>query len=465
MQITLDYTNMMADVVGCDHGISDAELAGLQGQTKAIHAQITARRERGELPFYELPHDSDCVRQMQVLAAEIQDAFDNLVVLGIGGSALGTTAVYTALGLVPQNASSPHRRIPRLLVLDNVDPDGFSAKLAQCDPARTCFVVISKSGATVETNCQFLVARHWVEKAVGSSFRKHFILVTDPESGLLRDLARREGYRSCSIPAGVGGRFSVFTPVGLLPLACAGVDIAALLKGAADFAPQVCHDDLKTNPAYLNAALQYLAYGKGLPISVLMPYSDRLRDLADWFRQLWAESLGKRYGIDGRELYVGPTPINALGATDQHSQVQLYVEGPYDKVITFITVGAFDQDLEIPAYEAFPEASYLAGHTMGGLLRTEQLATATALVRHRRPNCTLHVERLTPETLGALIFLFEVQTLFAGALFGVDPLDQPGVEEGKQLTYALMGRSGYEARRLEHEATLSERKQRILNCF
>ncbi len=463
MQITFDYSNMMAEQVGTAHGITAAELVELQEVTRTIHAQIMARRERGELPFFDLPFDAAIVAEMQQLAAHVRSTFDTLVVLGIGGSALGTTAVYSALGAA-QKGSSGATGSSRLIVLDNVDPDGFTARLAQCDPARTCFAVISKSGSTVETNCQFLVARKWVEDAVGSRFREHFIMVTDPETGLLRDLVRREGYRSCSIPPGVGGRFSVFTAVGLLPLACAGVDIAALLKGAADFAPRVCHDELESNPAYLNAALQFLAYNKGLTISVMMPYSDRLRDLGDWFRQLWAESLGKRFGTDGRELYVGPTPVNALGATDQHSQVQLYVEGPFDKVVTFIAVDDFAHEQVIPAYEAFPEASYLAGHTMGELLRTEQQATAAALTKHRRPNCTLHVDRVTPESVGALIYLFEVQTLFAGALFGVDPLDQPGVEEGKLLTYALMGRSGYEERRRDHEASLGRRHARVLKC-
>ena len=465
MQIRFDYTNMMADVVGKDHGIAEAELSALRERTRTIHAQIELRRKRGELPFFDLPGDRETVTEVLALAGHVQQNFDNVVVLGIGGSALGTTAIFTALGALARAPEQSRSGLPRLFVLDNVDPDGFSSCLESCLPERTCFIVISKSGSTVETNCQFLVARQWVELAVGQGFREHFILVTDPETGLLRDLARREGYRSCSIPSGVGGRFSVFTPVGLLPLACAGVDVAALLKGAASFAPRVCHDDLETNPAYLNAALQFLAYGKGLSISVLMPYSDRLRDLADWFRQLWAESLGKRYSTDGRQIHVGPTPVNALGATDQHSQVQLYVEGPFDKVVTFIAVDAFDHELEIPAYAAFPETSYLAGHSMGELIRTEHLATASALTHHGRPNCTLHIDRVSPETVGALIYLFEVQTLFAGALFDVDPLDQPGVEEGKLLTYALMGRSGYEERREEHEAAARQRKCRILKCF
>ena len=465
MTISLDYTNMMADAVGLEFGIHDEDITGLVAQTKAIHQKIQARRERGELPFFDLPYGLEAAEQILSLAKEIQDKFDNLVVLGIGGSALGTTAIFNALRYGHNLRDNRQRgRLPRLFVLDNVDPDGFASRLAICEPGRTCFLVISKSGTTVETTCQFLVARRWVEEGVGELYRDHFILITDPENGVLRELAERENYRTCAIPAGVGGRFSVFTPVSLLPLACVGVDISRLLKGAADFMPFVCHAELESNPAYLNAVLQYLVYQKGLKTSVLMPYSDRLKDIADWFRQLWAESLGKKFATDGTIVHVGPTPINALGTTDQHSQVQLYMEGPFDKVVTFIAVDQFDQDLQIPDYQASPKMSYLSGHTMGELIRMEQQATAAALVRNQRSNCTINVPQVTPETVGALIYWFEVQTLFAGYLFDVNPLDQPGVEEGKLFTYALMGRQGYEEKRAEFEAIRGGLRSRVLSC-
>ena len=465
MSISLDYTNMMTDAVGPEFGIHENDIAGLAAQTKDVHRQIQLRRERGELPFFDLPNDLEALQEIVSLSKQIQANFDNLVVLGIGGSALGTTAIFNALCYCHNLKDRQQRRgLPRLFVLDNVDPDGFSAHLAVCDPARTCFLVISKSGTTVETTSQFLVARQWVEECVGDSYRDHFILITDPESGILRELVHRENYRSCAIPSGVGGRFTAFTAVCLLPLACVGVDISRLLKGAADFSSFVCHETLETNPAYLNAVLQFLAYQKGLKTSVLMPYSDRLKDMADWFRQLWAESLGKKYSTDGSILHVGPTPVNALGTTDQHSQVQLYMEGPFDKIVTFIAVDEFEQNLQIPNYEASPKMSYLSGHSMGELIRVERQATAAALVRNQRSNCTIHVPGVTPETVGALIYLFEVQTLFAGYLFGVNPLDQPGVEEGKLFTYALMGRQGYEEKAEEYAAIKARLRSRVLTC-
>ena len=465
MTITLDYTNMMVDAIGPEYGITDEELGDLATKAKEYHQHIQSRRNSGDLEFYDLPDQAETVAEILRFASHVQDKFDDLIVLGIGGSALGTKAIFNALCPFHNLQNKSDRNgLPRLFVLDNVDPDGIAATLALCDPSRTCFLVISKSGSTVETTGQFLVARQWVEKVAGDSFRNHFVMITDPENGALRELADEQGYRSFVIPAGVGGRFSVFTPVGLLPLACVGVDISALLKGAADFSHHVCNDELMENPAYLNAALQYLAYRKGLGISVLMPYSDRLRDISDWFRQLWAESLGKKFATDGSVIHVGPTPVNALGATDQHSQVQLYVEGPYDKVVTFITVENFNQDLPFPEDPSSPHMSYLAGHSMGELLRVEQQATAAALVKNQRSNCTISVPEVSAANIGSMLYMFEVQTLFAGYLFNVNPLDQPGVEEGKHFTYALMGRKGYTEKAQEYASITTNLSTRSLAC-
>ena len=465
MTITLDYTNMMAESIGPEKGLHDSEIMSFYDRTKTYHQQIQLRRTAGELQFYELPHQGDEISELLAAAKMIQDNFDTLIVLGIGGSALGTTAIFNAL--CPQHnlqSESARQGLPRLFVLDNVDPDDFAASLSLCVPERTCFLVISKSGTTVETTMQFLIAKQWVEASVGAAFRDHFILITDPKKGALRELSEGQGYRSFNIPSGVGGRFSVFTPVGLLPLASVGVNIQELLRGAADFSPFVCHDTLDKNPAYLNALLQYLAYQKGMNISVMMPYSNQLRDIADWFRQLWAESLGKKYAIDGSVVNIGPTPIKALGTTDQHSQVQLYMEGPFDKVITFLQVQDFEEELSVKDAPPSQHMSYLHGHSMAELIRAEQQATAAALVKNHRSNCTISIPKVTAPNLGALFFMLEVQTLFAGYLFGVNPLDQPGVEEGKNFTYGLMGRKGYGDKEVEFQTIMSKLNSRTLTC-
>lgn len=443
--LKLDYTFMMADAVGSKLGVEDTELEQAAPRVEKVHEQLETSREKGELPFYDLPFQ-DGVEDIVDLADELADRFDDLVVLGIGGSALGTIAV--ARALLPLHHNRLDRRMrrerPRLHVLDNVDPEGIRATFELLDPGRTGFCVISKSGTTVETMSQFLVARDWVRQSAGDRFRDHFILITDPEKGVLRQLAREQDYRTADIPTGVGGRFSVFTPVGLLPLAVAGVDVRELLSGAAELYPHVTNSDLYSNPAYLNGLLQYLAYGKGASISVMMPYSDRLSEVAEWYRQLWAESLGKKTNIHGDIVHVGPTPVKALGATDQHSQLQLYMEGPFDKVITFLAPDK-RESLPIPEAGDIPGLEYLAHKDLGDLLANEQKASAIALARAGRPNCTLRIPDVAARTVGALLYMLEVQTVFAGALFDVDPLDQPGVEDGKIITSAFMGRSGFES--------------------
>jgi glucose-6-phosphate isomerase len=461
--IRIDYTHMMADVIGLEKGISSAELEALSDRGREIHCDLQRRRERGELPVYDLPFETETAAQIRFVADEWADRFDALVVLGIGGSALGTTAVAKALlpGLHNQLDRTARNGRPRLYVLDNVDPISIKQLLAHLDPINTCFCVISKSGTTVETMGQFLIARQWLQAATGAGHVDQMLLVTDPEKGVLRRLAETEGYRSFAVPDRVGGRFSVLTAVGLFPLAVAGVDIERLLAGAASFAGRLESPGLMENPAYLNAALNYLAYNKGMPISVMMPYSDQLNDFSDWFRQLWAESLGKKKRLDGRIDPVGPTPVKATGATDQHSQVQLYVEGPADKMVTFITVDT-SEELSFPETIDIPELNYLAGKKVGDLLLSEQRATAAALARCGKPNMTLQFDALSPENLGALIYMFEVQTLFAGALFNVDPLDQPGVEAGKDFTYALMGRPGFSAVRKDLENWFEGVERRIL---
>jgi glucose-6-phosphate isomerase len=461
MTIRLDYTNMMADAIGEGRGIREEELEELRPRAEEIHRRLMADRERGALPFYQLPFDDRQVKEIQPLAEDLAGRFDNVVVLGIGGSALGTSAIFRALCPLHHNWMEGRSK-PRLFILDNVDPAGFGQTLALLDPGRTVFLVISKSGSTVETMCQFLIAQQWVKDSVAGSYQDHFVLITDPSSGSLRSLAQSEGFRSLAIPAGVGGRFSVFTPVGLLPLAVVGIDIRALLQGAADMADRVCQGDLLHNPAYLNAALQYLAYQKGMPISVTMPYSDRLRDIADWFRQLWAESLGKKQSLDGATVHVGPTPVNALGTTDQHSQVQLYMEGPFDKVVTFIVPEDYGSDLIIPGYAPAPSLAYLEGQSLSKLIRSEYQATVVSLTKNSRPNCTITLPSVTADWLGALLYLLEVQTVFAGGLFNVNPLDQPGVEQGKDYTYALMGRPGYENTMTEFDRWFHLTPRRIL---
>jgi glucose-6-phosphate isomerase len=460
--ISLDYNNMLSPRLG-GRGIDPASLDELAGRFREAHADALRRREAGELGFYALTREEETVAAIESFAQGPGQAFSDLVVLGIGGSALGTVALRTALLRPNWNELSDEQRdfFPRLHVLDNIDPATFGPFLDRLDLRRTLFNVISKSGGTAETMSQYLVVRKRLEEAMGDGYRRHLLFTTDPEKGVLRQLARQEDIAALPIPSNVGGRFSVLSAVGLLPAAMAGIDIRALLRGAEEMTRRCDTADLRANPAGMFAALQYLADTRhGAPIHVMMPYSDRLRDVADWFRQLWAESLGKQRTRAGEEVYAGPTPVKALGATDQHSQVQLYIEGPFDKTITLMAERDTDGDVEIPSvYPELGELGYLGGQTLGGLLRTELLATEAALTRRGRMNMMLELPRVDARSLGGTLMMLQIATVYAGHLYGVDPLDQPGVELGKQLTYGIMGRSGFEAQRAEWESREPKRDE------
>jgi glucose-6-phosphate isomerase len=447
MSIVLDYNNMLASRLG-GRGIDPARLDAMAERFRAAHADAAQRRQAGELGFYALADGGGTVDSIREFAEGGGQAFSNLVVLGIGGSALGTVALRTALLHPFWNELDDEGRdfFPRLYVLDNVDPATFSAFLDRIDLARTLFNVISKSGGTAETMSQYLVIRERLQAKLGDGYRRHFLFTTDPEKGVLRALAREEDVATLPVPPNVGGRFSVLSAVGLLPAAMVGIDIGELLAGAREMVERCETAELRSNPAGLFAALQYLAATElDAPIHVMMPYSDRLRDVADWFRQLWAESLGKQRTRGGDEVFAGPTPVKSLGATDQHSQVQLYIEGPFDKTITFLAERDAEVDIQIPsAHPEHAELAYLGGHSMGELLRTEMLATEAALAQRGRMNMTIEVPRVDARSLGGLLMMLQIATVYAGHFYGIDPMDQPGVELGKHLTYGIMGRPGFD---------------------
>ncbi len=454
--ITLAYGRMLREALEGDHGVPRARLAELATRFGAVHAEVRRRREAGEYGFYGLIDQGDTVREITTFAEGLGQAHEHILVLGIGGSALGTRALLGALRRPAWNELDDEGRdyFPRLTVLENVDPTTVGAALERIDPRRVLVNVISKSGGTAETMAQYLVVRAWLEDALGDAAHRHLVFTTDPERGALREIASRDGIATLAVPPAVGGRYSVLSPVGLLPAALVGIDIEALLGGARRAVQRAEADDLLDNPAALYAALLWAADAElGARIDVLMPYTDRLRDFAEWFRQLWAESLGKRVDREGRVVHAGPTPMAATGATDQHSQVQLFMEGPFDKVITFAVVEDPGRDLPIPGPSAEqpgvpelpPDLAYLPGHTLGELLRAEYEATATALARMGRMSCTLRLPDLTAATVGELLMFFQIAAGYAGVWYGIDPFDQPGVELGKRLTFAAMGRAGYDA--------------------
>ena len=452
--IIFDYNYLMSDFV--KDGITEEEIAGYEKKIAEACNVIAKKREDGVNTYtawMDLPYSQDdVVNDIKKTADEIKFKFDNFVVLGIGGSALGPIAVQQALNHIYYNDLSKEARngCPRLYVIDNVDPERMAALFDVIDIEKTMFNVITKSGSTSETMSQYLLVRDMLIEKLGDNYVNNIIVTTDAEKGNLAKICKVEKFKKFIVPDGVGGRFSELCPVGLLPAAVCGIDIDDMLKGAAHM-DEICKEkNLYKNPAAMFAVQQVIAMNRGKNISVMMPYADSLKYIADWYAQLWAESLGKKYDNDGVVVNKGQTPVKSIGVTDQHSQVQLYTEGPSDKVITFIGVGNYRTRVEIPGgYEDIPSLSFLKGHTFNELILTEQSATEYAINASQKWSRTITLSKLNANTLGQLLYFFEMETAFAGELLNINAYDQPGVEEGKNATYALMGRKGYETKKEE----------------
>ncbi len=453
LNITVDISRAKSSAVGSEHGVSPQELKDLAPRVEQLHETLVDERKRQVYGFYDLYKDDATFQDVQATATGFLEAgYDNLVILGIGGSALGTRALASAL-LPPFHnfvSGRSRRNYPRLFVMDNIDPITFRQMLKVCPPKKTLFNVISKSGSTAETMAQLMIVVEQIERKLGAQAMKdHVVVTTNPRGdgappSHLHPVADHYGLKEFAVPLNVGGRFSVFSPVGMFPAAMLGLDLIGLREGCAVMDGRCGVASLDENPAYLRAAFQYLAdVAKGKTVSVFMPYADGLAHTADWYCQLWAESLGKRYDLDGKEIEAGQTPVRALGATDQHSQIQLYREGPNNKLINVVEVKRFDRTLRIPdTLPGIDALDYLRGKSMNKLLQAELKGTMDALKVSQRPVIRIQLPRLTAHALGQLLYMLEVETAMAGRLYNVNAFDQPGVEEGKTIARDLMGGRG-----------------------
>lgn len=448
--IKFNYKNVEAMVVGQENGLDTKKVFDEYKETIAnIIADLNKRKDKpGQwLQWMNLGYNEETVWYVKEYASMVQGRFDNILVLGIGGSALGGCAVTEALLKPYWNLLSPEQRddLPRIFFLDNIDPDTISGLLEILDLKKTLVNVITKSGSTAETMSQFMIVKDIMEKELGADYRKNIVATTDKKTGILRQIAEQEGYKTFVVPDDVGGRFSVFSAVGLLPFALVGINIDEIINGVKDMDLALKNTDINENIAAQNALIHYLMdTQKCKNLSVMMPYSSRLKYVSDWYVQLWAESLGKNKDKDGNDVHIGPTPIKALGATDQHSQIQLYNEGPNDKVITFVRVEEFDNTLEIPNIFEYTGIGYLGGKTINDLINAEADSTKVALSDYGRPTVTITLPKVDGYNVAQLLYMLEVQTAIAGELYNINTFNQPGVEQAKNYTYALMGRAGYE---------------------
>jgi len=465
-----DFNNMMAFNVGARHGVTPRDLASLKKAAARAHRHLMfLKKDRpsriaNSVEWLTLPfQDRKAYAVVEKTGRMIAARYENVISLGIGGSYLGLKAAQQALADPYYNEFTARRgKRPRIYFEgNNLDPAPLAVLLKNLDPKKTFVVVISKSGETAETKAAFDVVSAWLKKGVGPRYGRQIFAITDPSSGSLRRRVRQEqkkdplSFRNAPLLPGVGGRFSEFN-MGLLHLALIGVPIKEVLAGARAMAKACSSGVLTKNPAYLYAALQYLVYKKkGKPIAILMPFSELLTATAEWYCQLLAESTGKKFqrrvrvrpgGAEiwqadkARRVNTGRTPIASRGTTDLHSLQQNNVEGENDKTVTMVRIKSVGRDVKVPAAGGF-----LAGRPLSKLLGLAQEATAWALVRARRPNCTITLERLTPFTWGGLLFFFEMATAFEGELLNIHAFDQPGVESYKKYMYVKLRKPGVPA--------------------
>jgi glucose-6-phosphate isomerase len=440
-QIRLDYGKAMADTIGSKHGVTKKQLdEQLTRLPKAIdRLREDPKRRLKEDTYKKLLQDDKIAEEVKELVAELKKGpWENLVVLGIGGSALGNIALQTALNPYMYNLDDTQRRGLRLFVFDNIDPPQLYSFLKWLESndglSKTIFNVISKSGTAAETMSQLMIIR---SKLNSEALRNQVIVTTVFDRNPLHKIVEEEGLLSLEIPEHLGGRFSVLSAVGLFSAAMCGIQIDTLLEGARDMDDMISCQDFDQNPAAILAAINHYFYETGKKISVMMPYSYALKDLADWYRQLWAESLGKARDFDG--VHIGPTPVKALGTTDQHSQLQLYLDGPNDKLFTFLQVNSFAEDLKVDSVPSYvPELGYLDGVFLSELFSVEKKATESALVREKRPCLTIAFDEVNEYTVGQFICLYEVTTSLTGALFGINPYGQPAVKLVRDAIRRLM---------------------------
>ena len=447
--MTLDITNALSEEIGGD-GIGPAELTEALSRSSDYYSKLI----EAPFPFMTLPSMRFQFDEMKHLASKVGEmGIANLVILGIGGSSLGTQTIFDALLHPFHNHEERFREgRPRYFILDNIDPHKMCSIIETVLPDidKTVLVVISKSGETPETISQFMVFKELMEGS--PDYRDRVVLITDRDRGILNKIAAREGYRVLNVPDGVGGRFSVLTPVGLFPSLLMGINIDRMSSGAEGMAAHIARFDGEENMAFVLAAILYLMDVGKKNIHVLMPYCERLCGFADWFRQLEAESLGKK----GH----GPTPTKSMGVTDQHSQLQLYVDGPKDKCIVLFYSAT--QGVPIPAsFDYLDDVEYLAGKDMKSLFFAEFQGTRLSLAKAKTPNISLLLDDVNDYSLGALFYLFEMVTVLMGHLIGVNTFDQPGVEQGKIYTKAMMGKKGLEVERDETQ-TLLQRPVKVV---
>ncbi|MFS8131312.1 MAG: glucose-6-phosphate isomerase [Candidatus Dojkabacteria bacterium] len=442
--IKVDLKNMFFEKLGI--GLDKPDLNDLNDKLMEAKKKFLAEK----LGFKRLPYEYESIKKDLDKVKKLTEQMETIVIIGIGGSDLGTRAIQRAInGLYYNQKSTEDDRHSKNIYFsgDTTDPEAIAELLDVIDLKKTMFFVVSKSGNTVEQASTFAYFRNLYVQMDNEEHtpQKHFIFLTDAVTGTLRELATKENYDAFEVPSDVGGRFSVLSTVGLIPAYLVGVDVEQMLKGAQDLDEEIKKSKDKMDDILEYVGLKYLYYKGGKNISVMMPYQYGLYEFAKWYQQLWAESLGKKVDLEGNEVHEGQTPIAAVGPVDQHSQLQLYNEGPNDKVITFIRAEGSRVNIDLPEDYTDAEAfEFLKGHNFHELLNYEQETSAFSLTANGRPNATLTIPKVDEYNLGQLFYFFEVAVSYFGNLLNINTFDQPGVELSKNAMYGVLEKKGFE---------------------
>jgi glucose-6-phosphate isomerase len=460
--LTLDYTNCLSEAIGATHGLIKSEVDTLAAKFPKHHENIDELRANGESSFFDLPYQD--TSELKALLKKHQGRWDNLVVVAIGGSSLAPKSLLTALGhgAFNQLEGKARKGAPRVFFASNSDPRQLTDLFEVLDLKKTLFQITSKSGTSVETMAMAMWLLDLLKRKVGkAAVSAQVVITTDRDKSPLMEIAKQEKIDTLHVPTNLAGRYGVLGNSGLFTAGLCGISIDALLKGAADMDKRCRHGDAFKNPAYMHALVHYLLTRKRRKtMHVTFSFSNRLHGIGEWYSHLCSVSLGKMLNRKGKAVHVGPSPVAALGTFDQHGQMQLFCEGPFDKVMTFVTVKDHGAKVVVPAsYPKLEPVAHLHNADFTtimdyGYWGAEQHVTASG-----RPNMTIQLDQVDEANVGGLYYLFQLSTTMSAELYGIDPFDQPGVEHSKHATFAQFGRPGFEdlAKRIKEYRTKPRR--------
>lgn len=436
-KLIYDFNNLLSENIGNKNGISRQQIDEMQPLATEVLSAVFAESTEEHKAVFDILDNID-LATIKSLATKVRESCENFVVLGIGGSALGSLAIFDALVPTGHNfLNKSDRHAPRFFVEDSIDPEAIVGLLQTIDLAETVFCVVSKSGKTVETMTQFLYVRDLCEQKLGAEWVNHFVVLTDDNQNFLHNYALGNNLKMLTIPTKLGGRYSVLSAVGIFPAAVLGLDVDAMIGGAKAMLGHCQNGDIWQNAPLLSAMVNFLHYKNGKNMTVMIPYSETLNVFDDWFCQLWGESIGRDLTRDGQKLVgdarIGQTPIQVTGPSVQHSQFQLYLEGPDDKTFTFVGIKKFKNDLALPKMlnEIFGK-EVARNRTFGDLLNVERVSSESALRMFGKPNETILVERVDEEVLGKMFMFFVCKMLFTAEMLNITPFGQPAVESIKR---------------------------------